>query len=675
MKDLILIQKAIDMIKEAEKAKGRTWNDKLAMIKDMHKNLKDRLIDDLKNLDKDKESLDRFLKKFGWWNIDKQVKHHIVENDITELKKDLIKFWDKNDYTAEDLDYFAKYKGIKSFLTILMMLKNPEKYNYYTDTMIQEMLKELGHGKFKGSFGQKYFQANDIIHQIRKKYNIEGEIMDHVFVNMRDVLKVKKPSQNNGTEKTEFVDTICNRLLESKNLILYGPPGTGKTWLVNKLKETHFKNRYKFITFHQSYCYEEFVEGIRPEIDENNNINYNVKNGIFKEICIDAIFDSLIINDIFFKKIIKKLIKLIKENLVFSETKRGKEFQIGNISKDSMEIILGSSKNKYRLSFEKIKIILQNRKQIKKVIDVEKFIGKTGCSAYYFGLIDKMQEIASQMKEEIIDYIFSIEKNERKEIFTDSDYYLLIIDEINRGNISKILGELITLIESNKRLGEDEEIIVELPYSRDKFGVPPNLYIIGTMNTADRSIALIDTALRRRFSFVEIMPDSILLENIMVGEIDIKKMFETINERIEFLYDRDHTIGHSYFLQLKDENIKDDDKYRLLCEIMANKIIPLLQEYFYDDWEKIQYVLGEHYLQLKFGKESEIFADEQNKIRFIQSELVKPERILGNKNNEDLEEKLMFRINPNLETGEIAKEAFIKVDKEKLPKENDNEKK
>ena len=167
--------------------------------------------------------------------------------------------------------------------------------------------------------------------------------------------------------------------------------------------------------------------------------------------------------------------------------------------------------------------------------------------------------------------------------------YVLIIDEINRGNIAKIFGELITLIEESKRLGEKDKATATLPYSKDKeaFGVPNNLYIIGTMNTADRSIALLDTALRRRFDFIEMMPDPNHPEiSDDIEGVNCQKLLEKINERIRVLHDRDHQIGHTYFIGVK--------KMTSLAKTFQNQIIPLLQEYFYDNWEKIDLVLNKN---------------------------------------------------------------------------------
>ena len=286
-----------------------------------------------------------------------------------------------------------------------------------------------------------------------------------------------------------------------KNVIFYGPPGTGKTYttakravaicdnvaeedltdyaeVMKKYNELKKKNRIEFITFHQSYGYEEFIEGIKPivsneddESDSENSqeIKYEIVDGIFKKFC----------------------------------------------------------------------------DEVRKAQDKE------------------------------------------------NNEYVFIIDEINRGNISKIFGELITLIEPTKRSGKKECISTKLPYSKEEFTVPDNVYIIGTMNTADRSIALMDTALRRRFKFEEMLTDYHLLEDIFVEDkgtkVNIGAMLKVINERIEYLYDREHTIGHAVFLELKENN-----NIEKLENIFKKSVIPLLQEYFYEDYDKIRIVLGDN---------------------------------------------------------------------------------
>jgi 5-methylcytosine-specific restriction enzyme B len=178
---------------------------------------------------------------------------------------------------------------------------------------------------------------------------------------------------------------------------------------------------------------------------------------------------------------------------------------------------------------------------------------------------------------------------------SSSKPYVIIIDEINRGNISQIFGELITLIEEDKRLGRPESLEVTLPYSKDKFGVPPNIYIIGTMNTADRSVEALDTALRRRFSFEQVLPDPELIgfhgklreRSGMVDGIVLSELLIIINRRIEKLLDKDHLIGHSYFMGVAD--------LKGLKLAFQNKINPLLQEYFYGDFGKIGLVLGQSF--------------------------------------------------------------------------------
>jgi 5-methylcytosine-specific restriction protein B len=182
------------------------------------------------------------------------------------------------------------------------------------------------------------------------------------------------------------------------------------------------------------------------------------------------------------------------------------------------------------------------------------------------------------------------------EVEDETRPYVFIIDEINRGNISKIFGELITLIEPTKRKGAAEAMEATLPYSNKTFGVPNNVYILGTMNTADRSIALMDTALRRRFQFQEMLPKADVLREIGADkiyqegiELDVAAMLETINERIAYLFDREHTIGHAFFTGLKDDPTIDK-----LASIFKKSVIPLLQEYFYEDYSKIMLVLGDN---------------------------------------------------------------------------------
>ena len=199
-------------------------------------------------------------------------------------------------------------------------------------------------------------------------------------------------------------------------------------------------------------------------------------------------------------------------------------------------------------------------------------------------LVNGYNNLLAQLVAYIIDNGLSIGD------WVSSDNRVLIIDEINRGNIANIFGELITLIEPSKRAGEPDALSVILPYTKKPFSVPSNLYLLGTMNTADKSLAQVDIALRRRFEFVEMMPDYEVLKSIpKIQGIDISRLAKAINQRIELLFDREHTIGHSFFLPLISEPTIEK-----LGEIFELQILPLLEEYFFEDWERVGQVLGDH---------------------------------------------------------------------------------
>ncbi|EDP5528971.1 AAA domain-containing protein, partial [Campylobacter jejuni] len=239
----------------------------------------------------------------------------------------------------------------------------------------------------------------------------------------------------------------------------------------------------------------------------------------------------------------------------------------------------GSIKSPQRLTIDIIKRDYLNFKN-KKILSFKDIKPKYdsqsdyhGNAIYYFMFYNKLKEFENIQNEK-----FKI----KKEILKS---YIIIIDEINRGNVSKIFGELITLIEPSKRIGEKEELKVKLPYSGEEFGVPKNVYIIGTMNTADRSITSLDTALRRRFEFIEMMPDVSKLSMDCEG-INLQELLKAINTRIEYLLDREKTIGHAFFIGV--ENLND------LKKVFQNKIIPLLQEYFYNDYALINAVLNDN---------------------------------------------------------------------------------
>jgi len=389
----------------------------------------------------------------------------------------------------------------------------------------------------------------------------------------------------------------------AKNIILYGPPGTGKTYStvqyavaiieeksIAEVKSEDYGevfNRYlkykedgliAFTTFHQSFGYEEFIEGIRPVVsseeksEAGREIEYEIHDGIFKAFCDSAIHGKASNNEENFEKAWNELISAAKQNgnqYIFKR-QTGSQIQTQLVSDTTFRVNWQSEQNAHN-DLTMTTIVKQWLSSI----------NRDSLSGGSRWLYDARQAVIDELKQQYGLKYVEPQAFKRNRVF--------IIDEINRGNISKIFGELITLIEPSKRIGASEQLRALLPYSGQNFGVPDNVYIIGTMNTADRSIAMIDTALRRRFEFIEMQPDSATLKDVLVDGIDIAEMLDTINKRITVLLDREHTIGHSYLLPLKT-----DPTIENLAAIFENRIIPLLQEYFYDDYEKIQLVLGDN---------------------------------------------------------------------------------
>lgn len=399
------------------------------------------------------------------------------------------------------------------------------------------------------------------------------------------------------------------------NQILYGPPGTGKTYhTINKAiaianpdfdlnqDRSLVKAEYQrlvdagqivFTTFHQSMTYEDFIEGIKPEIEENEegikSVVYEVKDGVFKKIVESAKKIKIVTkesNELYsFDDAWNELIENVRQEVYDAMNDFNLDILTANKSLKVVEITdKGNLRIKpesldsltYTVSYTRTKKLHEAFPDLSVVKNIDKefrsVIGGSNSTAYWSVLNYINNKINSE------------KKSTSENITLPPKPYVLIIDEINRGNVSQIFGELITLIEEDKRLGNDEALEVTLPYSKEKFGVPSNLYIIGTMNTADRSVEALDTALRRRFVFEE-MPPKYDLDGLQQKLFGFKaaEILKTINLRIEKLLDRDHQIGHAYFIN-KNESTIIDSFYK--------NIIPLLQEYFFGDYGKIGLVLG-----------------------------------------------------------------------------------
>ena len=506
----------------------------------------------------------------------------------------------------------------------------------------QQFIKEVNQFKNVPN-GEQYIQLCDLLlEKIKDGQYGYRDFKELSFIAYERNMSVDTVTQHN-TQNTDI----------AKNTILYGPPGTGKTYntvmyavaiIENKkleeIKKENYTevidryNKYKedglieFTTFHQSYGYEEFIEGIKPVIhsdeEDETDIQYEVVPGLFKKFC-----------DIAGKPILRKekcdiginesptiwkiSLEGSGENSTRTECMKNEHIRIGydEYGREITNLFKGAAGRhilNYFINDMSIGDIVMSCYDCNTVDAIGVVTGEYEWHDEYpeYKRLRKVNWIVKGIKENIIkinngsrlsnptvyklrmdlsDVMEIIEKYSKNtiEVEEKKKNHVFIIDEINRGNISKIFGELITLIEPTKRIGQTEGQKVRLPYSQKLFGVPNNVYLIGTMNTADRSIATIDTALRRRFNFKEMLPDAEVLDGIYVEDVSIKDIFIKMNKRITVLFDREHTLGHAYFLPLKGA-----PTIETLANIFENSIIPLLQEYFYEDYEKIRMVLGDN---------------------------------------------------------------------------------
>jgi 5-methylcytosine-specific restriction protein B len=532
-------------------------------------------------------------------------------------------------------------------------------------------------------------------------------IQDHIrlvfFDSTPKLIKIEFSNLKYSEESSPIVEESQSEFLKKENLktplnrIIYGPPGTGKT---RKIQLNHLAGKdvtnSKFITFHQSYSYEEFIEGLKPSLAREKIVLFNssilsqfveiVFRELIKEISLDKIlnlsitkqssieaikYTSYSIEEYFGASVIFGAFdsEQPRENLQSGKNNTSRFYYDKLFVKDEKYFYLSNQwygNGNYELHINNLipfvksitdgLLTVENRngvyfliKEINSsnvIYNIQKGVFYDACEsaamlAGYDSLVDCLEDSRESR---------TVKMNRA---ISNNNVFIMCIDEINRANISSVFGDLITLIESNKRLGSQEEMSAILPYSKEKFGVPLNLQIIGTMNTADRSITLLDSALRRRFHFDEILPNPDVLDGIVIDGIVVKELLKKINKRIVYFLGKDQSIGHSYFLGLNNST----NPKRELLSIFWNNVIPLLEEYFYNDTSKIRLVLGEG------NKNAEISF-------YIKDEESDIEQLFGNLEDDlDLDEQSssfvrndsLFNLSITGEEAEINADIFVKI--------------
>ena len=582
-------------------------------------------------------------------------------------------------YKTRNLNHYQDLHAVSVYLTF----EYPKKYSIYKSSIYKCCRNLIGFAEDRGKAKSEVWKlencnrlSDEIMEAIRQDPEVirmsqerlgEDCYQDENFMILScdimrygwilDEEKKKKakeePVADEEPEEEPKVVEVEQQMTDiDKNTILYGPPGTGKTYSTAQyavaaiekkplatvqsenyndvlIRFNQYKEEGRIVstTFHQSYGYEEFVEGIKPVMetdgDNTGDIQYEIASGVFKKFCDRAAYPVSKAESDYGLNASPKVWKVslggTYDNPTREECMKNNHIRIGwdeygpeigddtiytnggksvlnafiygmqigdvvfscysNTVIDAIGVVTGDYEwydlyDKYR-RLRKVNWLVKGIKEDITAINNGKVMTLSSVYQLSVSIADAMRIVSAYKKEDTVK--------------PSDENYVFVIDEINRGNISKIFGELITLIEPTKRIGQKEGMTVKLPYSQSSFGVPSNVYLIGTMNTADRSIATIDTALRRRFQFVEMQPDPDVLEGVSVEDVSIKELLIRMNRKIAVLYDREHTIGHAYFMPLKAS-----PTIETLSMIFSRNILPLLQEYFYEDYEKIRLVLGDN---------------------------------------------------------------------------------
>ena len=477
-----------------------------------------------------------------------------------------------------------------------------------------------------------------------------------------------------GTGKTFRTSSLAVQRIESlsSDQLTQQYPSSARRLLRRRVDYHRREGRYAFVAFHPSFSYEDFVEGIRPYHNDRDELLYRVEDGLFKQMCTRAAYALYLAQQknvlaqapqhrdfdmLFFEFVdyLKRSLTDDSQETVF-ESKTGKPFYLVDINQNNtLSLRMGQGKLAYAVTkgnLSKIYRTFASADEIQHLRrDMPASVQRNSSVAWaVFNRLKHFENTRNQTYRYLLEgrgeyneeHYQSMKRDVRQldyasltdEDYATAGYFVLVIDEINRGNIPAIFGELISLLEPDKRAGRSEALQTTLPYSRETFSVPPNLFLVGTMNTADRSVEALDTALRRRFTFEALYPDPTLLGSIDVSvtmaapasdglsvaaerpaeyapgtktnmfTLDLKRLLTAINHRLSLLLDADHQLGHGYLMPV----MSAERPLVVLRRVMYHQIIPLLQEYFFNETEKVVLVLGGDFFTATSVSDLSLFA-------------------------------------------------------------------